>query len=1104
MRPPAPVRPREVRDLLRNLVGEWLGRYRSVAQLLPDLDAARTAQEPQGCGASLDELEALAPPTGPAPVFTTWPPPSLAVPLAMFSGLLAALGAAPAIVAPSLALVWFAAGLLLHARQPTTTGELGVAAALAHAAVGWGLPVLTGWFLGAVLFTAPPGPWSAGLTLLAALIFPTTVAMSWRRAVQRWLGALELGALRAQVTRIDQLLEEVVRVEWRPSARRALVTEGLRQVTIGLTAIREVLTGRVEGLFAAPGHDQVSGATAGWEDDPGAAPDIYQEACEVVVTDLIDLTIAALPPCWAGIEAGRSTEPAESAQAIERLLVGYREHVERHGLLAPPPLARERTHRAELATQMWSGSKVAEALCRDVDDEMTQLCHSGQLGAVSALAGGAQLVRFAPVTVGEPVWDCAGPAVNLDRGGRDRRHAAARPAAPRSVPVTDPTLINRARRRRGGHLNGTDPASEPLHCRTVEGGLVTLRLTALGEFRTPGARLPTRMVSVDGGPPLLQKRVPRTPAGEPGPLEELDREIWAAHRFALAFPPEAYPAELPRLRYYDVDSAEPFALLEPYRGQPVAEVHQQLAAQDRYRLQVGLLRALHLAAAAGVTHGRVDLGTLRWDAATSTVQLVDFEQAARIGERRQGSADGSLSSTRDDVWDAGLAIWRVSYPAHTGCTAPDLTEDGGALSALLAGVFADQPTDRPTPGDLLSRLRESTEMGGADLGATLRAGAQAFDNAVQRTQARRAEEQAQARPARWWNRWRAALTTSPAQAEPPAVVRCPVCLDAYPRPDDDELWFYDNYRYHQDSPAVRDAGREVSRRVNGYRRCPNPSKDTTEHYLPATYHDYDPPLVVAMIGQPEAGKTHLLAAMIREIVERGGLTPFGLTATPPDLHRHDVYRQTVLTPAGKGTQLARTSQHLTDPAEILLIRGSRGTRPLVFFDVAGEDQQAVGDGELVRFLTGTSAVIFVHGLEPTPERGGNQAFEMSLARLRAVPDVERLPVAIVATKSDRLRYVPPVDRWLRRDPEALAPVDAALLQAQSRDVFAFLHHRQEHAALAPLSIFDRCTLHFASASGGEVAPDAAVFPRGFEPVRVLEPLVAILAMAGMIDGAQAS
>lgn len=659
--------------------------------------------------------------------------------------------------------------------------------------------------------------------------------------------------------------------------------------------------------------------------------------------------------------------------------------------------------------------------------------------------------------------------------------------------------------------NLEDPTSEPpttICCRAIDGTPRTLRLTVVGKLATTSTCLPARMVSIDGGPQLLQKWVPRTPSGEPGPLDPLDREIRATHRFARLFPRDAYPPELPRLCYYDVDSDEPSVLLEPYRGAPVPEVLQQVAAQDRYQLQVGLLRALHLAGAAGMTHGRVDLDTLRWDAGTKSVQLVDFERAAQIGERSPGTGDAEPADIRNDIWDAGLAIWRTTYPTHTGRGTPDLTvDDSGALSTLLAGVFVDPPAARPTPEDLLARLRESPQVDVVDLGARLRASSNAFDKAVERKR-ERSREEARVTPSQSWRaRFWAALTgpgsrLQPAETPRPAIVRCPVCLDSYPRPDD-ELWRQNDGQYHQDSSAVRDPSKVDLARLNGYRRCPNPSQDTPEHYLPATYHAYDPPLVVAMIGRPAAGKTHLLAAMIREVVERGGLTPYGLTATPLDLNRHDVYRKAFLEPTEHGVQLPGTPERLTDPVDILLIRGRHGIRPLAFFDVAGEDLQAVGDGELARFLIGTNAVIFVHGLEPTPERRGNQALEMSLARLRAVPDLERLPAAIVATKSDRLRYLPPVDRWLRHERDPLAPVDAELLHRESRDVYAFLHHRQEHAALAPFSVFDRCTLHFASASGSEASPEKEVFPRGFEPSRVLEPLVAILAMAGMIEGAQA-
>jgi hypothetical protein len=96
---------------------------------------------------------------------------------------------------------------------------------------------------------------------------------------------------------------------------------------------------------------------------------------------------------------------------------------------------------------------------------------------------------------------------------------------------------------------------------------------------------------------------------------------------------------------------------------------------------------------------------------------------------------------------------------------------------------------------------------------------------------------------------------------------------------------------------------------------------------------------------------------------------------------------------------------------------------------------------------------------------------MSLARHRAVPNFERMPAAIVATKADRLRYVPPIDHWLRPKHNSHATVDPELLSMESCATFAFLHQRGEHAVLAPYSVFNRCTLHFASASGSEANPE---------------------------------
>ncbi|MFI0464547.1 hypothetical protein ACH347_10750 [Saccharopolyspora sp. 5N102] len=636
-----------------------------------------------------------------------------------------------------------------------------------------------------------------------------------------------------------------------------------------------------------------------------------------------------------------------------------------------------------------------------------------------------------------------------------------------------------------------------VRCRAADGTSRTLRLTVVGEAGLSGGGLPTRVVSVDGGPRLLQKWLPRNDSGYPGLLGPLDREIRALHRFALTFPRDSYPPELPRLWYYDVDGAEPFVLVEPYRGEPVEGLLPELAPQHRYRLQVGLLRALHLAAVAGIAHGRVDLGALRWDSATRTVQLVDFEHAAGIGEQRR-SADDRPVDVRDDVWDAGLALWRTVHP-HTGRGAPDLSVDGGALSTLLDGVFVNPPDFRPTPADLLTRLREPTDVPVLAPGSALVPGVEAYKNLLRRKRERIAAQAERDAPARSWLPWRRASKSE--VDDQPVLVRCPVCLDSYPPPlPDDELWRHEDGGFVKDDSSSLDPQKRHFRSLSAYRRCPNPSDDVAEHFLPATYFDHGPPLVVALIGRPSAGKTHLLAAMLREVVDRGGLTPYGLTATALDLHRHDRYRKQVLETAERGERLPGTPEGLTDPAEILLISGPGGSRPLVLFDVAGEDLQAVGDSRLARFLIGTGALIFVHGLEPVPERVGNQAFEMSLARLRAIPEFERLPTAIVATKADRLRYLPPIDHWLRHRNAALASVDPVLLHVESSSAFAFLHGRGDHAALAPFSVFNRCTLHFVSASGSEAAPGEERFARGFEPVRALEPLVAILAMAGMIGG----
>lgn len=334
------------------------------------------------------------------------------------------------------------------------------------------------------------------------------------------------------------------------------------------------------------------------------------------------------------------------------------------------------------------------------------------------------------------------------------------------------------------------------------------------------------------------------------------------------------------------------------------------------------------------------------------------------------------------------------------------------------------------------------------------------------------------------------------------------------------VWRYDDAERQYELIDIRglDPVKQAATRRNGYHLCPNPSGDAPEHYLPASYATYQEPLVVGLIGAPESGKTHLLTAMIRE-AHAGGLAPYGLTVSALDFLRHQEFRSKFIDRFEQGLQLPGTDSNVLEYADGLLLRGSGGlVRPVTFFDVAGEDlQSAASSGRGGRFLIGANALIFAHSAEDQLDleerakvkrnslaQGENRAFTLALERVRAVrteAESATIPVAVALTKADRLRYVSPADKWLRRGTEWT--LDASLIRAESRDAFAYLHQQGAAASLVPFEVFSRCTLHFVSASGGDVSVGKSEFPRGVRPMRVMQPLVAILAMVGVIGGPEA-
>ena len=236
-----------------------------------------------------------------------------------------------------------------------------------------------------------------------------------------------------------------------------------------------------------------------------------------------------------------------------------------------------------------------------------------------------------------------------------------------------------------------------------------------------------RMTAVTEGetepaPPFLSARRIRLPDGswarrllvEPGHratgYQRLDNEILAGLRLGRLARDGCYPPELSRLISYEADSAEPYALLEPYRGEPLTAAARRLLPDEQHRFQVSLLGALCWLAAAGIAHRGIEPSSVRWDG--EHVQITDFSLASVIGasrevigtppwaapEQRREQVSGQVSD-RDDVWAAGRLI-------HYVLTGEELSHhrqvaDVPGLDDLLAGVFGP-PDSRPTAGELLA------------------------------------------------------------------------------------------------------------------------------------------------------------------------------------------------------------------------------------------------------------------------------------------------------------------------------------------------------------------------------------------------------------------
>ena len=211
------------------------------------------------------------------------------------------------------------------------------------------------------------------------------------------------------------------------------------------------------------------------------------------------------------------------------------------------------------------------------------------------------------------------------------------------------------------------------------------------------------------------------------------------------------------------------------------------------------------------------------------------------------------------------------------------------------------------------------------------------------------------------------------------MVRCPHCLDSF-RWDEKEV-FERSERGSYEPFAVdtiTDPVKREERLHNAYVRCPNPSRDAKEHYLPASYVRFLPPLVIGLVGTGNSGKSTLLAAIVDEI-DRGELSRYGFNVRPLVHELHQEFRRTrleELISEGKALGLTKAAEENVEFADAFLLVKDEATQPVAFFDVSGESLGKVGPQ--TRFIQAVSALIFV----VDPDRALSDGKHLS----RKVPD----------------------------------------------------------------------------------------------------------------------
>ncbi|GAA3455819.1 hypothetical protein [Dactylosporangium matsuzakiense] len=192
-----------------------------------------------------------------------------------------------------------------------------------------------------------------------------------------------------------------------------------------------------------------------------------------------------------------------------------------------------------------------------------------------------------------------------------------------------------------------------------------------------------------------------------------------AGRLLDALPGTTYPVQLCRVVEHDLTGASAH-VTSTYRGVPVAGQPGAPLPETLLKIFGDLLVAIQTLAKAGLTHGAIVPEFVLWDG--THAQLVNLGEAVAVGEPARAALDPQwqppagpdglrLATEADDVYQAGMVVFCIALqrgPAGPAQVREELGRGGGsALSALLEGVFADDPRDRPDAHELLRRVEEA-------------------------------------------------------------------------------------------------------------------------------------------------------------------------------------------------------------------------------------------------------------------------------------------------------------------------------------------------------------------------------------------------------------